>query len=244
MKNKKTKKYLSVIVVLLCGGVVACSSEETSTTEPSKQTEIANVEADSYLSEVPVTKTSGRIRYNDIGSFAIVFNDSNKYQYAYAEKLGIDPIADLSQTYCAKRPIVKIESGEYYQVDTLTHSLPYLVPEAAELLKTIGRNFIDTLASRGGSGYKIKVTSLLRTPSTVKRLRRVNINATDSSTHQFGTTFDISHTNFYCYDSSSSIDVYTLKCLLAEVLLDLRRKEMCMVKYERKTGCFHVTVTK
>lgn len=236
------KLIFPIISVLLCLVSTSCNNEEGKTqpnqsldTEASKKTQTSVQTED---------KAIGRIRIKEVGAFGKVFNDSNKSQYAYAEKLGIDPITDLKSIYEAKRPLVKIVSNEYYHVDTLTHSLPYLVPEAASLLTTIGKNFIDTLSNRGGYGYRIKVTSVLRTPTTVKKLRKVNINATDSSTHQFGTTFDISHTNFYRYNQNAEIDIYTLKSLLAEVLLDLRNQNKCLVKYERKTGCFHITTTK
>ena len=182
------------------------------------------------------------IKVRNIGSLGQVFNDSNFQQLETARRLGIEPISDLNSAYFMKRPIVKLESNEYYQIDSLKHSLPYLVPEAAALLDVIGKNFIDSLHSRGGDSYKIKVTSLLRTPESVGRLRRVNVNATDSSTHQYATTFDISYTNFYCLDEKRQINQGDLKNLLAEVLLDLRQQGKCLVKFERKTGCFHVTV--
>lgn len=188
--------------------------------------------------------SNARIRVNYFGNFREIFNDSNKYQYAYAEKLGIEPITDIQSCYNTRQPIVKIESNDYYFVDKLTHSLPYLVPQAANLLHDIGKNFIDSLAKRGADGYKIKVTSLLRTPSTVKRLRKVNVNASDSSTHQFGTTFDISYNHFYCMDSTRTINGNDLKGLLGEVLYDLRKQQRCMVKYEYKTACFHITAIK
>lgn len=181
---------------------------------------------------------------NNLGPLPVLFNDSNYRHYAYAEKLGIDPIHDLRGAYFTKRPIVYINSNEYYFVDSLTHSAPFLVPEAASLLRHIGRNFIDSLASRGADGYKIKVTSLLRTKQSVKSLRRVNRNATDSSTHQFGTTFDISWTNFKCADSTRTIHEGDLKNLLAEVLEDARKEGRCLVKFERKTACFHITAIK
>lgn len=184
------------------------------------------------------------IAVRNIGSLPQVFNDSNFLQLEAARHLGIEPVSDLASAYFMKRPIVKVESNSYYQIDSLRHSLPYLVPEAASLLEDIGKNFIDSLHSRGGDSYKIKVTSLLRTPETVGRLRRVNVNATDSSTHQYGTTFDISYTNFYCLDPNRQINQGDLKNLLAEVLNDLRQQGRCYVKYERKTGCFHVTATR
>ena len=184
-----------------------------------------------------------RIPVNNIGRLADVFNDSNYLQYRYAEALGIEPIKNLRMAYRTRRPIVYVKSNKYYEVDSLTHSLPYLVPEAEKLLTDIGRGFIDSLRHRGADGYRIRVTSLLRTPHTVKRLRRVNVNATDSSTHQFGTTFDLSYTRFNCLDSTRTIHDGDLKNLLAEVLLDLRTRGRCLVKFERKTGCFHVTAT-
>lgn len=185
---------------------------------------------------------NARIKVNNIGRLYEVFNDSNRYQYDVAKRLGIEPITDLSKAWNTRRPIVHITSNDHYLVDSLVHSLPFLVPEAAALLDTIGRNFIDSLHSRGGDGYTIKVTSLLRTPSTVKRLRRVNVNASDSSTHQFGTTFDLSYVKFNCLNPNRTIHDGDLKNLLAEVLLDLKKQNRCLVKYERKTGCFHITV--
>ena len=163
----------------------------------------------------------GRIRVRNIGSLMEVFNDSNKYQYAAAERLGIRPIRSLGQAYFTTRPIVEVRSNQYYTVDELKHSFPYLVPEAEKVLSDIGR-----------------------TPHTVKRLRRVNRNAVDSSTHQFGTTFDISFTRFHNLDRSKVTADEDLKNLLGEVLLDMRDNKRCLVKYERKGGCFHITATK
>lgn len=185
-----------------------------------------------------------RIFVQNLGPLPKLFNDSNYRHFYYAEKLGIDPITDLRGAYFTKRPMVHITTNEYYFVDSLTHSAPFLVPEAAALLRHIGRNFIDSLASRGADGYKIKVTSLLRTKQSVKSLRRVNRNATDSSTHQFGTTFDISWSKFNCADSTRTIHEGDLKNLLAEVLEDARKEGRCLVKFERKTACFHVTAIK
>lgn len=206
-------------------GVVIDSVEATPQATPLKEGRFSNA----------------RIKVNYFGSFREAFNDSNRYQYAHAERLGIDPVYSIKDCYHTKRPIVKIESNELYEVDKLTHSLPFLVPEAATLLEDIGRNFIDSLAKRGADGYRVKVTSLLRTPSTVKRLRRVNVNASDSSTHQFGTTFDLSYNHFHCLDSTRTINGNDLKGLLGEVLRDLRNQGRCLVKYEYKTACFHIT---
>ncbi len=215
------------------------ASRTASTPDPKKSTEVVSKPA------VPAgPRYHDRIRVKNLGPLREVFNDSNKYQYAHAERLGINPIHTLNDSYFSKRPLVKVSSCSDYFVDSLTHSMPYLVPEAAALLSDIGRNFIDSLASRGADGYRIKVTSLLRTPMHVRKLRRVNVNATDSSTHQFGTTFDISWRNFACEDETRTINEGDLKNLLAEVLFDLRKEGRCLVKYEHKTCCFHITTIK
>lgn len=184
-----------------------------------------------------------RTRYRGLGRLAEVFNDSNKYQYAAGERIGIHPISSLAEAYYLKRPLVKIESCDLYHLEPLTHSVPYLVPEAANLLEAIGRNFRDSLSKRGITGHTMRVTSVLRTAQSVKRLRRVNRNATDSSTHKLGTTFDISYARFDHDGQSPRHSDEELKYVLAEVLRDLRSQRKCLVKFERKSPCFHITCT-
>ena len=184
-----------------------------------------------------------KLRINPIGgSLGRVFNDSNHTHLAEARRIGIEPISTPAQAWKLRRPVCRIRTCDNYFVDNLTHSYPYLVPEAAELLNEIGARFIDSLTSRGGGSYRIKVTSLLRTGSTIKRLRRRNINAVSTSAHQYGTTFDISYVNFICNRSTSTNRTQQdLKNLLGEILYELRRENRCLVKYERKQGCFHIT---
>ena len=244
---RKFIRGISILIVCCCITCLTCrcggnndSGFSSQTVQEGMQTPEGERTAEQPSGQYPVRS----IRVNNIGPLGKVFNDSNYLQLETARNLGIDPPDGLGAYYFTKRPIVKIADNEYYHLDSLRHSLPYLVPEAAILLEEIGKNFIDSLKSRGGDSYTIKVTSLLRTPETVGRLRRVNINATDSSTHQYGTTFDISYTNFYCLDESRQINQGDLKNLLGEVLKDLRDNGRCYVKYEYKTGCFHVTARK
>lgn len=233
--------FILSFVLLFC----SCGSKESSSDSIANSASVNNIPPTRTSSSIPQgERHNARIRINNVGRLWELFNDSNKYHYTYAERLGIAPINTLSDVLFARRPLVKIVSCDDYYVDSLSHSVPYLVPEAANLLSRIGRNFIDSLASRGGDGYRIKVTSLLRTPMQVKRLRRVNVNSSDSSTHQFGTTFDISWAKFIPTDSNRTINEGDLKNLLAEVLQDLRKDRRCLVKFERKTCCFHVTATK
>lgn len=184
-----------------------------------------------------------RLRVGRVGYLGRTFNDSNYIHLQAAMALGIDPIEKVSQAWNTKRPVVHIASCRDFYVDSLTHSLPYLVPEAATLLHDIGRSFRDTLRARGGGDYRVKVTSVLRTRAAVARLRRRNRNAVDTSAHQFGTTFDISYFKFIC-DSATTVarTQEDLKNLLGEILLAYRDSGRCYVKYERRQSCFHITV--
>lgn len=234
------KLHFFISVLIISASIFSgCHKNKTEEAEPDP------IEEAALSSQTEQNNKSIRsVRVKNLGSLSKVFNDSNYQQLEAARQLGIEPITDLYSSYFMKRPLVKIQDNEFYHLDTLRHSIPYLVPEAANLLHDIGANFIDSLHRRGGDGYTIKVTSLLRTPESVGRLRRVNINATDSSTHQFATTFDLSYINFYCLDNSRQINQGDLKNILAEVLYDLRQQGRCLVKYEYKTGCFHVTATR
>ncbi len=185
-----------------------------------------------------------RIHTISPGNLAEVFNDSNHFQLQHAQRLGIEPITDLRSYYHTRRPLVKVTTNDDFFVEQLTHSYPYLVPEANRLLHDIGRRFRELVKERKGGDYRIKVTSMLRTPDTVKKLRRVNGNATENSTHQYATTFDISYSNFNAVNGKDWTNPYDLKMILAEVLHELHLEGRCMIKYERKSPCFHITVCK
>ncbi|MCH5245046.1 MAG: hypothetical protein J1E84_01180 [Muribaculaceae bacterium] len=174
--------------------------------------------------------------------YADVFNDSNYLHWDDAVKIGIDPITDTYDYWNLKRPVVKIVSCADFYVDELNFSKPYLVPEAAAMVHEIGRRFRDELAARGGGDYRFKITSVMRTADDVRRLRRRNSNAVDSSVHQLGTTVDISYARFI-RDSQTCIDRSNddLKALLAEILYDMRNEGKCLVKYEIKQPCFHIS---
>lgn len=170
------------------------------------------------------------------------FNDLNDVHLLSAIQWGIRPLSDLSEADSAGFwSLARIDSCQYYKVEKLTHSAPYLTPRAKWLLMCIGKNFTDSLASHQVEGYQIIVTSLLRTDDSIRRLRRRNSNASENSAHRYGTTFDISYIHYNHTDSSSFMPEYRLKETLAEVLYDLRAQDRCFVKYEVRQGCFHVT---
>lgn len=167
------------------------------------------------------------------------FNDMNPKHLKAAKQWGIVPAKSDEELETVLEEMEEIESCRHYEVDPLSHSLPYLVPRAAELLETIGRNFRDSLDSKDLPDRKIIVTSVFRTAGTIKKLRKKNINASLNSAHVYGTTFDIAYAR---YDGAEKEERDVLKTVLAEVLRDLRNEEKCYVRYEFRQGCFHITV--
>ena len=181
-----------------------------------------------------------------VANFGRTFGDRNDRQLAVAQAIGIPPIASREAAEKLTDKLVLIDDNEHYSVDSLTHSIPYLIPGAAALLDTIGRNFLDSLACKGLNPNKVIVTSVLRTQHDVKRLRRRNTNASANSTHAYGTTFDISWKRFEKVEDPDGrplqdVRADTLKLVLAEVLRDLRKADRWYVKCEIRQACFHIT---
>jgi len=235
MKRLLITIVITAIISTLVGAC-SCSTEERQ--EATKEDTLARYSI--CLDSMP-GRGCIKLKVRNIGYLGRAFNDSNYLQLRAATVLGIRPITDVASAWHITRPIVKIRTCRDFYVDNLTHSLPYLVPEASELLHDIGRSFRDTLNARGGGSYRIKVTSVLRTPASIASLRRRNANAVDTSAHQFGTTFDISYSKFICDSITVSRTQEDLKNLLGEILFNYRDSARCYVKYERRQACFHVT---
>lgn len=179
-------------------------------------------------------------------SYKRSFPDLNDKHLEVAKTVGIRPLEDREEAESMKEKLTHITDNEFYVVDSLTHSIPYLVPRASALLDTIGSNFLDSLAAKGLNPNQVIVTSVLRTQSDVKRLRRRNGNASANSAHCFGATFDVSWKRFKKVEDENGrplqdVGSDTLKLVLSEVLRDLRQAEKCYIKYELKQGCFHIT---
>lgn len=179
-------------------------------------------------------------------SYKRSFGDLNDTHLAAAKKNGVKPLQNREAALKLGDKVIEIKSGDLYQVDSLTHSIPFLVPKASALLDSIGANFLDSLENKGLNPNQVIVTSVLRTNDDVKRLGKRNINASKNSAHVYGTTFDITYKRFHKVEDPDGrpmqdVRADTLKLVLSEVLRDLKKKEMCYVKYELKQACFHIT---
>lgn len=169
------------------------------------------------------------------------FDDLNDVQIEAAIANGISP--ELIKDPATNPNLVKISSCNDYWVDSMTHSSPYLVPDAALMLQYIAERFATILNEHGknGDAYRLIVTSALRSQNDVNNLRRRNRNASENSCHRYGTTIDISYIRFL-RDDGEIVNEEWLKRYLAEALYELRYEGICYVKHERRQACFHITL--
>ncbi|NDV94596.1 hypothetical protein D0T84_06625 [Dysgonomonas sp. 521] len=215
-------KYTWVLVIGILS-LISCSSkgkEKNNPTEPKKYT-----------------------RFN--GKYSTTFNDLPELHIEAAEANGVGPLECRSDTAIYEDRLERIPLElDIYRVDKLTHSMPFLVPKAATLLSDICINFRDSLISKKMPVYKPIITSITRTNDDVKGLSKRNRNASENSVHRYGTTIDIAWTRFDKVNPTDerTLDDGRLKAVLGQVLHDLRQRDRCYIKHERKQACFHITV--
>jgi len=205
---------------------------------------LSRVFGDKTSDKPEIIKSVGTIRVD-------YFKDLNATHLKYAKANGIkgfksnkefrNQIGDLVDD----DEMVKIETCKYYVVDKLTHSHPYLVPKAAELLEEIGKRFQKKLDEHDMPKRYYQITSLLRTGESQRGLSRSNVNATTNSSHLYGTTFDITYAKVFTKPKLSKnaeiADGPAIR-LLSEVIGELRKEGRCVAVTERKERCFHITV--
>lgn len=176
-------------------------------------------------------------------SYGTLFADLNDVQIEAAMANGLKDPCRWGGRLEECDELVPIYSTELYYVDSLTHSKPYLVPEAAMLVHYIALRFRELQQERHHDGhlYLPIVTSVLRSESDVKNLRRRNRNSSENSCHIYGTTVDITYRR-YLREDGEVVNEEWLKQLLATALFELRYEGLCYVKHENRQACFHITV--
>ena len=188
----------------------------------------------------------------DIGTLKVhTYRDLNAVHLKFAQKNGIAGFKsdtefkkNLSKLLREKK-LVHVKSSKYYRIKTLTHSHPYLTPEASQLLKEIGQRFGKKLEQKGLRKYKYQISSMLRTGESQKQLSKSNVNASSNSSHLYGTTFDISYRKLVKKrfpGISVEITDGPAILLLSEAIGELRKEGKCLVVTERIEACFHITV--
>lgn len=229
---------LSIIAVAVALFFTFRSCESNDMPEEPEITEVRPPFAFKREPKVQRPQVKHRVRGASVKKY---FNDLNDTHLAVAKKIGIAPLESREAVERASRKLIEVNDSDAYIVDKLTHSIPFLVPEAAALLKRIGENFQDSLVMKHMEPHKIIVSSVLRTQSDVKRLGRNNVNSSKNSAHCYGTTIDITYKRFFSEYGEEIDKTGNLKNVLAEVLRDLKLQGCCYIKHEKKQACFHIT---
>ena len=191
--------------------------------------------------------------------------DKNAAQIAVAQRLGIRAggEAEIQRLTRAGRLVALGDSTEYWVLRNMTHSVPYVTPDARKLLVEVGRRFHARLDSAGLPRYRMKITSAMRTDESQAQLRKINANASRIvSAHEYGTTVDVSHERFavpappdsvspaaWALRSSMLEEVgktngRAMQAILGRILLEMRDQGDVMVMMEDRQTVYHFTVAR
>lgn len=205
---------------------------------------------------------------------ALLRRSVNAAHVETGRRLGVEPVAARDDVLGEARSagLVRIDENAYYWVADLTHSVPYVTPDAAAVLDTIGVRFQAKLAAYGLPPYKYHISSVLRTAEDQARLRRTNVNAAAGvSSHEFGTTFDIQFRRYryggdpvaelwepafpyltteFAADLAAFYEETTERypsrflSLMAETLIELENEGLLITVMEMRQPVFHTTVAR
>ncbi|RPG80058.1 MAG: hypothetical protein CBC74_006635 [Crocinitomicaceae bacterium TMED114] len=126
--------------------------------------------------------------------------------------------------------------GRGFHLDRLTHSEPFLLKGAKDILKEMANRFADAMEGTPDEGASIRITSLTRTQKQQRRLRRRNSNAYNGqSTHNYGASFDIAFIDRPTKEVSCGGPSWALQTILQ----DMQEKGLILVIPEG--NCMHIT---
>lgn len=165
------------------------------------------------------------------------------WQHSYEHGLG-EPLKSTAQIASALRDgrLVELKPTKAYALDSMIYSFPVALPGTKELIDTLAERFRKELINTNLRGTRLRVTSVLRTESSVKELVRHNRNAIKNSAHLHGTTFDVSYASYNFTRPIDDQEAGYLREILARVLFRLRKEGRCWVTYELYQPCFHVVM--
>lgn len=197
----------------------------------------------------------------------------NASHVARARDLGVR-VADRGarDSLLAAGRLVQLEDSTAHWIVRPGVSPAYVVPHVPVLLEQLGGRFQARLAEMGLPPYRIEVTSALRTSERQARLRRSNPNAAAGvSSHEFGTTVDLSYAAFappaerppeilarvpddllpyverivdLALESVSARKSRELGAIFSQVLLEAQSEGLVLVIYERQQTIYHLTVSR
>ncbi len=197
----------------------------------------------------------------------------NAAHVAQARALGVRVVSSAAtDSLLAAGRLVQLEDSTHHWIVRRGTSPAYVVPHLRTLLEVLGERFQERLAGMGLPPYRLEVTSALRTSERQQRLRRSNANAAAGvSSHEFGTTVDLSYAAFappadppgeilaglptefaphlerivdLALESVSARKSRELGAIFSEVLWEAQAEGLALVIYERQQTVYHLTVAR
>ena len=197
----------------------------------------------------------------------------NAAHLAQARALGVRVVSRVVRdSLLAAGRLVQLEDSTYHWIVRGGTSPAYVVPHLRTLLEVLGGRFQERLAGLGLPPYRLEVTSALRTSERQERLRRSNANAAAGvSSHEFGTTVDLSYAAFappddppgeiltgvptefaphlerivdLALESVSARKSRELGAIFSQVLWEAQTEGLALVIYERQQTVYHLTVAR
>ncbi|HEX9950144.1 MAG TPA: DUF5715 family protein [Rubricoccaceae bacterium] len=128
------------------------------------------------------------------GELASLRRSLNARHVELAERLGVAPLDSLG---VAATGLVRADTLASVRVLDGTYSDPLLTPCGLAALRLVGDTLAAAARRAGVPVVRPVATSLLRSAASQAALRRVNANAAAGrSSHEFGTTFDLSYRRY------------------------------------------------
>lgn len=166
--------------------------------------------------------------------------------------------------------LVHLEDSTQFWIVRPGSAPAHVIPSVRVLLEELGGRFQDRLAELHLPPYRLEITSALRTAGRQERLRRTNANAAAGvSSHEFGTTVDVSYAAFapplevpeaiidglpddvrphvkrmadLAFESVSARKSRELGKIFSQVLAEAQEEGIALVIYERQQTVYHLTV--
>ena len=197
----------------------------------------------------------------------------NAAHVARARALGVRVVSEAaSDSLLATGRLVQLEDSTHHWIVRRGTSPALVVPHVRTLIEVLATRFQERLAGMGLPPYRLEVTSALRTSERQEQLRRSNSNAAAGvSSHEFGTTVDLSYAAFappadppgeiltsvptefaphlerivdLALESVSARKSRELGAIFSQVLREAQAEGLALVIYERQQTVYHLTVAR
>lgn len=236
-KKISTIYIIYIFIGLIISFFIALSINRLKQSDSEAETEFKIDDCDHVRwANAPISPSK---KLNDLNDAHLLHAQKNGLKHPFVSNEDFESrIDDIKR----KSVLVEVTDNKFYQLKSLTHSYPYLVPEAVDMLNEIGYRFQERLKEKENTLFRFRITSLLRSEETQNKLSRRNFNATSHSAHLYGTTVDISYKNFLNAKNDSVESSWEGIQALTKVLVDMREECRILVVRERKQACFHITV--